>query len=144
MSADNATIGRRWFEQVWNQGNVDAADQLAAPDFVAHGHAPNDATIGIPQFKQFARAVLAAFPDIRVTVEDTISEGDRTVIRWHAHGTHQGPFMGVAPKGAAISVRGVSVMRFANGKIVEAWDNWDQLGMLIQIGAVPAASLVAA
>jgi len=73
MSQDNAAVGRSWFEQVWNQRNLDAADQLSTPDCTAHGHAPNDEVIGIPQFKDFARNVLAAFPDIKITVDETVS-----------------------------------------------------------------------
>jgi len=144
MSAQNVALGCRWFEEVWNQGRIDVAEELAASDCVAHGHAPDDATIGIPQFKEFARGIRAAFPDIRITVEDTVAEGDRAVIRWHALMTHQNSFMGMAPTGRKLSVRGITILRIANGKIVEAWDNWDQLGLLTQIGAVPAANLTAA
>lgn len=143
MPQDNAAIGRTWFDRVWNQKDIDAADELAAADCRAHGHAPNDEVIGIPQFKEFARLVLAAFPDIRITVEDTISEGDRAVIRWVAEGTHSADFQGVAATGNPIKVRGISIMHFRNGKIVEGWDNWDQLGLLTQIGAIPAANLAA-
>lgn len=144
MPQDNAAIGRRWFDQVWNQKNVDAADELASADCKAHGHAPNDGVIGIPEFKEFARAVLAAFPDIRIDVEETISEGDRSAIRWRGEMTHTGEFAGVAATGHKLTVRGISIMRFKDGKIVEGWDNWDQLGLLTQIGAVPPAELAKA
>jgi steroid delta-isomerase-like uncharacterized protein len=144
MSHDHAAIGRRWFEQVWNQKNIDAADQLATPDCKAHGHAPNDAVIGIPEFKDFARNVMAAFPDIKIAVEDTVSEGNRAVIRWNATGTHSGDFMGTKATGRKIMVRGISIMHFVDGKVAEAWDNWDQLGMLTQIGAIPASDLAKA
>ena len=144
MSQENAAIGRRWFEQVWNLRNLDAADQLATADCKAHGHAPDDQVIGIPQFKEFARSVLAAFPDIKVSVEETISEGDRSVIRWRAEMTHNGEFAGAAPTGKKVVVRGISVMRFESGRIAEAWDNWDQLGLLTQIGALPATQLAKA
>ncbi len=144
MSQDNATIGRSWFEQVWNQRNVDAADQLAASDCKAHGHAPDDQVVGIPEFKNFARGVLAAFPDIKIVVEETISEGDRSVIRWRADMTHSAVFAGAPASGKKVTVRGISLMRFENGKIAEAWDNWDQLGLLTQIGALPATNLAKA
>jgi steroid delta-isomerase-like uncharacterized protein len=143
MSQENAALGRRWFEQVWNQGNIDAADELASADCKAYGHAPNDQPIGIPQFKEFARRVQAAFPDIRVYVEETISEGDRSVLRWRCEMTHTGEFMGTAASGKKATVRGISIMRFKDGKVVEAWDNWDQLGLLTQIGAVPPTALAA-
>ena len=143
MSQENAALGRRWFEEVWNQQRVEVATQLATTDCRAHGHAPNDACIGIPEFQEFARAVLAAFPDIRIDVEDTVSEGDRAVIRWRAQMTHRGDFQGVRATGRSVSVRGISIMRFADGKIAEAWDNWDQLGLLTQIGAIPAQGIAA-
>jgi steroid delta-isomerase-like uncharacterized protein len=144
MSEQNVAVGRRWFEEVWNQGKVDIANELAAPDCAAHGHAPNDAAIGIPQFKEFARGVLAAFPDIHVVVEDTVSEGDRAVIRWHAKMTHQAPFAGVDATGRKVAVRGITIMRFADGKIAEAWDNWDQFGLLTQLGAIPTVEFAKA
>jgi steroid delta-isomerase-like uncharacterized protein len=144
MSQENAAIGRRWFEQVWNLRNVDAADQLATADCKAHGHAPNGQVIGIPQFKDFARSVLAAFPDIKVSVEDTVSEGDRSVIRWRGEMTHSGDFAGAPATGKKVTVDGISIMRFEGGRIAEAWDNWDQLGLLTQIGALPAPDLAKA
>ena len=144
MSQENAAIGRRWFEQVWNLHNVDAADQLATADCKAYGHAPNNEAIGIPQFKEFARSVLAAFPDIKVSVEETISEGDRCVLRWRAEMTHSGEFAGASATGHKVSVHGISIMRFEGGKVAEGWDNWDQLGLLTQIGAFPAAGLAKA
>ena len=144
MSQENVALGRRWFERVWNQGNIDAADELASADCKAYGHAPNDEPIGIPQFKEFARSVRAAFPDIRVFVEETISEGDRSVIRWRSEMTHTGEFMGTPATGKKAMVRGISIMRFKDGKIVEGWDNWDQLGLLTQIGAMPVVDLAKA
>jgi steroid delta-isomerase-like uncharacterized protein len=144
MSQENAALGRRWFEQVWNSQNIDAADQLAAADCTVHGHAPNDAVIGMPEFKEFARSVQSAFPDLRIAVEETVSEDDRVVLRWRSEGTQTGPFLGIAPTGQKVLVRGISIMRFADGKVVEGWDNWDQLGLLTQLGAVPSVELAKA
>ena len=143
MSQENAALARGWFEKVWNQGNIDAADELASADCKAYGHAPNDEPIGIPQFKEFARGVRAAFPDIKVYVEETISEGDRTVVRWRSEMTHTDEFMGTPPSGKKAMVRGISIIRFKDGKIVDAWDNWDQLGLLTQIGAMQPVAFAA-
>jgi steroid delta-isomerase-like uncharacterized protein len=138
MSTENIALGRNWFEQVWNQRNVDAVDQLATVDCLGHGSTPGAASTTMSQFKAFAQGVLAAFPDIHVTIDDTIAQGDRIVLRWHADGTHAAPYLGLAASNAKISVRGTTIMRIADGKIAEAWDNWDQFGFLTQIGALPA------
>jgi steroid delta-isomerase-like uncharacterized protein len=139
MSTDNIALGRSWFEQVWNQRNVDAADHLASSDCLGHGSTPGAAAATIPEFKVFAQGVLAAFPDIHISIDDTIAQGDRVVLRWHADGTHAAPYMGLAASNAKIAVRGTTILRIANGKIAEAWDNWDQYGFLTQIGALPVA-----
>ena len=141
MTTEQAALGCQWFEQVWNQRKLEAIDELASPDCRAHGHVPDDGVIGLAEFRDFARGVQAAFPDLHVTVEESVSEGDRSVLRWVARGTHRGPFVGVLPTGKNIVVRGITIMRFAGGKIVEAWDNWDQLGLLTTIGALPKAEV---
>jgi steroid delta-isomerase-like uncharacterized protein len=137
LAPNNAAIASQWFEQFWNQKKFDTIEKLVAPDCRLHGHADHDAVIGMAEFREFAQALQAAFPDIHIDVEDTISEGDRTVVRWVSRGTHRGDFMGIPPSGKKILVRGVSVIRFADGKIVESWDNWDKLGMLQAVGALP-------
>jgi steroid delta-isomerase-like uncharacterized protein len=142
VSESNTALACQWFEQVWNQQRLSAVDELAAPHCKAHGHAPNDQVIGLAEFKEFARSVLTAFPDIQVTVEETISEGNRTLLRWHARMTHRGPFMGAPPSGTKVEVRGMSLMYFEGGRIVEAWDNWDKFGMLQTIGAIPESAAV--
>jgi predicted ester cyclase len=90
------------------------------------------------EFKQFARGLRSAFPDINVTINDTLAQGDQVVARWSATMTHTGPFLGMAATGRKATVTGMSIQRIVDGKIVEGWDNWDQLGLLVQIGAVPA------
>ena len=140
MAPNNAAIARQWFEQFWNQKNFDTIEKLVAPNCRLHGHADNDAVVGMAEFRQFAQALQKAFPDIRIEVEETISEGDRTVARWVSRGTHRSDFMGIPASGKTIVVRGTSVIRFADGKMVESWDNWDKFGMLQAIGALPEIS----
>jgi steroid delta-isomerase-like uncharacterized protein len=137
VSQDSAAIGCQWFEQVWNQRRLDVIGLLATPDCRSHGHVPHDGVIGLDEFREFARGVQAAFPDLHVTVEETISEGDRVVLRWVARGTHRGSFLGASPTGKDILVRGITLLRLSEGKIVEAWDNWDQMGLLAAIGILP-------
>jgi steroid delta-isomerase-like uncharacterized protein len=81
---------------------------------------------------------LAAFPDLNITVEDLIAEGDRVVARWTLRGTHQGASLGMPPTGKQVTMPGISVVRLAGGKSAEQWVIHDQLGMLQQLGLVPA------
>ncbi len=81
----------------------------------------------------------AAYSDGRITVDDQVAEGDKVASRWTGRGTHDGQLMGIAPTGRRVTVPGVTVSRLENGKVVEEWTNWDTLGMLRQIGAVPAS-----
>ena len=87
-------------------------------------------------------AFAAAFPDMKVVIDQTIEQGDKVVARWTSTMTHKGEFLGFAPTGKKAIITGTSIQRISNGKIVEGWDNWDQLGLLVQIGAVPAAHFV--
>jgi steroid delta-isomerase-like uncharacterized protein len=135
---DNAEFIRRWFEEVWNKGRMDAIDEMGSADAVGHGQAEHSVDLGLVEFKQFVRSLRSAFPDIHVTIHDTLAQGDRVVARWSATMTHTGPFLGIAATGRKATVTGMSIQRIVDGKIVEGWDNWDQLGLLVQIGAVPA------
>jgi steroid delta-isomerase-like uncharacterized protein len=143
MSAENAAFIRRWFEEVWNKKRVDAIDDMASPDLVGHGQAQHGFDMGRDQFKQFARDVIAAFPDIHVNIQVIVSEGDLVAARWVATMTHKAPYIGIAATGRTVNISGTSIARIANAKVVEGWDNWDQLALLVQIGAVPAAAFAA-
>src|SRR5262249_27696864 len=99
--------------------------------------------VGLKEFREFAHAIRAGFPDIHITIEQTLSDGDFAVARWSATMTHNGSFLGIAATGRRATVTGTTIARFADGKVVEGWDNWDQLGLLVQIGAVSPAEFVA-
>lgn len=137
MSEENKAIARRIFEEVWNQGNLDVADEILDASHVAHGRG-GELPTGPEGFKQFVSIYLSAFPDTQFTIEDQIAEEDKVVTRWTAHGTHKGELMGIPATGKQVVVTGISINHFVGGKIVEAWDNWDGLGMMQQIGVVPA------
>lgn len=137
MSEQNKILDRRFFEEAWNRGNYDVIDELVASDFIGHSP-PNDDIPGAEGLKQYISTLREAFPDVRLTVEDQIAEGDRVVTRWTARGTHRGEFQGIPPTGKRAQVTGVTISRVANGKFVEGWTNWDTLGLLQQLGAVPA------
>ncbi len=137
--AENETMARRVIEEIFNSGNLDVADELFAPSFV--GHQPGDEPVNGPQGeKDLAGMYRTAFPDLQMTIEDVIASGDQVVTRWTARGTHQGELQGIPPSGTQVTVTGMTLARIENGQIVEEWNNFDQLGMMQQIGAIPAAA----
>jgi steroid delta-isomerase-like uncharacterized protein len=143
MTQENSLLIRRWFEEVWNRGRMEAIEEMASPDVIGHGQAQHATDIGLKQFRVFAADLRGAFPDMKVTIDDVIEQGDKVVARWTATMTHRGQFLGMAPTGKKATITGTSTQRISGGKIVEGWDNWDQLGLLVQIGAIPAAHFVA-
>jgi steroid delta-isomerase-like uncharacterized protein len=137
VSHENAEIAHRWFEEVWNKKRLEAIDEMADPKAVGQGQQFHDGLINLEEFRAFASHLQTAFPDLRVTIDDTIAEGDRVVLRWQLHMTHAGQFLQYPPTNRNVTVSGITILRIANGKIVAGWDKWDQLGLLEQIGAVP-------
>ena len=139
MSEENKAIARRALEEVWSgQGDLDAADELYAPYYVDHDPASPEDIRGPEGAKELASMYRNAFPDWRFSVEDQVAEGDMVVTRWIGSGTHQGEIMGIAPTGNRVTMAGTSVERIVDGKIEETWDNYDALGMMQQIGAIPS------
>jgi len=139
MSAeDNKSLVRRYFEDAWNKHNPALVDDIYATDFV--DRSPDIPGIAHTRdgLKQFVGVYLRAFPDANITIEDQLVEGDRVVTRWTGRGTQTGEFMEMPPSGKKVVVLGVQIDRFSGGKIVEEWTLFDQLGMLQQLGAVPA------
>ena len=140
MSEENKAIARRALEEIFSaQGDLDVADELIAPNYIGHDPVSPEDVHGPEGVKEFASMYRNAFPDVQMSVEDQIAEGDMVVTRWIASGTHQGDFMGIAPSGNRVTVSGTSIERIVNGKIEETWDNYDALGMMQQIGAIPSA-----
>jgi steroid delta-isomerase-like uncharacterized protein len=142
MSSENVALIRRWFEEVWNKGCMGAIDEMCRPDAIGHGQAQHKLDIGLKEFRNLAHDLRTAFPDIHITIHETLAEGDKVVARWSASMTHTGSFLGIAATSKKAEVTGTSIQRIVDGKIAEGWDNWDQLGLLVQIGAVPAAQFV--
>ncbi|HVW07577.1 MAG TPA: ester cyclase [Bryobacteraceae bacterium] len=138
MPLDPATVARRWFEEVWNQGSERAIDELAAENLIAHGLGEAGHPASRDDFRVFWRNLRTALPDIHIRVEETVTEGDKVAIRVFLEGTHLGEGLGVAPSNARVNISGIIVARVINGQIVEGWNNWDQLALLQQIRAIPA------
>ena len=132
---ENIQHMRRWFQEVWNEGRTETVHDLLSPDAVVMGQRGAEAEIrGPEEFVKFVREIRGAFPDIKVTVEDVFAADDKVVLRWSGVMTHTGDALGLPPTNRTVRSRGITIARFADGKIVEGWDNWDQLGMLEQIG----------
>ncbi len=138
MSEENKALVRRYFEEIWDKGNLDLIDELFTTNFVRHGPTATEGEVrGLDGFKALVSMYRSALPDLRVPIEDLISEGDRVVTRWRARGTHQGELMGNAPTGDRASVSGILIDRISGGKIEEEWVDYDTLHLMQQIGGVP-------
>ena len=142
--ADNAAaVLRRWYEGVWIEGREEVMEELAAPDLILHGiGGPGQIMRGVEAYKPFYRSIRAAFPDIRLTVEEAIGERDIAALRWSATMTHTGEALGFPPTHKRIAITGMSFCRLRDGKIVESWDNWDMMGLMHEIGQTPHAEVV--
>jgi predicted ester cyclase len=137
MSAeDNEAILRRIVDEVFNQGKLDAIDQFIAPGFVDHNPRQGQGP-GLAGFKQGLTQLRTAFPDLRYIVEDVISQGDMVVARATVRGTHRGRLGAIAPTGREFAMTGIVIARFADGRVVERWASFDNLGMLQQLGLIP-------
>lgn len=135
----NKQASRKILEQVFGAGKYEVADELLQANAIGHDPALPEPAKGPEGLKEAARGYRDAFPDLRMTVEQAIAEGDLVTIRWTARGTHKGELFGIPPTGKQATVTGITIDRYAGGKIAESWTNWDTLGLLQQIGAVPAA-----
>jgi steroid delta-isomerase-like uncharacterized protein len=140
MSEQNKAIVRRAFNELFTEGDLDVADEVFAPDYVGHDPALTYDMHGPEQFKQFVLMYRIAFPDLELTVEDQVAEGDEVVTRFTARGTHRGELMGIPPTGRKVVVTGISIDRMVNGKTVESWTNYDVLSMMQQLGIIPMPS----
>ena len=135
--AENSDLIRQWFEEVWNQGREETIDALCATEAVGHGQTLDGSDIvGPAHFKEFWRIFRAAFTSIHVDIHQMIEQGETAMAQWTITMTHTGPFLGIPASGKRITAKGMSIQRFVGGKIVEAWDNWDQLAVMTQLGAV--------
>jgi steroid delta-isomerase-like uncharacterized protein len=137
MSEANKNVVRRLFEEVWSKGNLPVADELFASTYAHHDPSTPDVGRGPESEKKRATLYRTAFPDLRLTIEDLIAEGETVMARWSCRGTHKGDLSGIAPTGKQFTISGISIARFASGKMVEGWINWDALGLMQQLGVVP-------
>ena len=137
MLEENKTLSRRFIEG-YVRGDTHIVDELLAPDFVFYDPSSRTGEVRAEDMKASIEWIHSAFPDAQVTIEDQVAEGDKVVSRFTVSGTHQGEIMGAAPTGKLVTHTGHQTDRFEGGKIVESWTNWDALGLLQEIGAIPS------
>jgi len=135
MCEQNKTLARRWFEDLFSRGDLDATNEILSADFV--DHLTHEDERGHEELKLYVSIYRTAFPDIQDTVEDIVAEGDKVVVRWTSRGTQQGEFMGVAPTGRHVTFTGMRLFRIAENKIAESWVNIDERGLQEQLGTAP-------
>ena len=136
MSEENKEIVRRSFEEI-TAGHIGAVDKYFASDLVYHGTGGMEIQ-GLDGFKEMVGMYLGAFSELKTEIHDQAAEGDKVWTRVNHVGTHTGDLQGIAPTGKRISIGAMSVQRLAGGKIVEMWDFTDEMGMMQQLGVIPA------
>jgi steroid delta-isomerase-like uncharacterized protein len=138
MGNISKTILHQWFEEVWNKRREELIDELLSEDAVHHGlgGVEGEKLRGIEPFKQFYRAFITAFPDLEVTVEDTVSEGEKLTARCTVRGTHTGEGLPIAPTNKKVEFTGIGMCVFKDGKFVEVWNEFDFMKMYAQLGVL--------
>jgi predicted ester cyclase len=138
---ENKAVVRREMEELFNHtGNLDVADEIIDSNYVSYEPTSGEVR-GIEGAKQFAATFREAFPDLENTIEDMVAEGDKVVVHFRARGTHQGETEAFGPPtGKRMEITGITIKRLSEGKIVEAWTNFDALGMMQQLGLLPEAA----
>jgi predicted ester cyclase len=135
----NKKASRRIIEEIFGAGKYELADEILDPKAIGHDPALPEPVKGPEGLKESARGYREAFPDLKLTVEEIVGEGDVVALRWTARGTHKADLFGIAPTGKQATVTGITIDKYSGGKLIESWTNWDTLGLLQQLGAVPAA-----
>jgi steroid delta-isomerase-like uncharacterized protein len=134
VEANKAIVHRE--VEFWNTGDMAIFEEIMAPNYI--GHDPAGLHAGtLEQYRKSVAALLAAFHNINLVIDDLVAEGDKVVKRWTATSTHAGEFMGIPPTGKEIKFTGINVFRIVDGKIAELWVESDALGFMQQLGAIP-------
>ncbi len=133
--AANKAAALRYLDEAWNKGNLDIIDEIMAPDYARYTPA---ARLDREGQKRRIAGFRQALPDVHLDIDRIVAEDDQVAFRVVIRGTHQGPLLGVAPTGNFVTISATDIVRFAGGKIVEHWGNMDELGLLRQLGALPA------
>jgi steroid delta-isomerase-like uncharacterized protein len=139
--SENIVLMRRWFKEVWNEGRVQTIYDLLAENAVGVGQNQLGVEVhGPADFEAFFNRIHGAFPDMKITLEDAFGADDKVVVRWSAVMTHTGNHLGIPATNKKARISGITIVRIENGKIVQGWDNWDQLGLMQQLSNTMAAA----
>src|SRR5215471_4753037 len=133
IQARNKAVAMRVFDEIFNQGKFQVADEIYAPDFQNHGL---HQTIDLKTDQEWVHAEKKAFPDLRMSVLEMVAEGDKVAVLWTFQGTHTGSgYEGLPPTGARVEVRGITIWRIVDGRIVEEWSSFSETGAYIRMFA---------
>lgn len=133
-SNDSKALVRTYYETIYNGRDPDAIDRFLAPGFVSAGPG---ASMDLATHRGALAMTLAAMPDLHLTIEEQVAEGGTVVTRWTARGTHQGPLFGIPPTDRVVTASAIHIHHLVDGRIVDQWEQFDALGMLRQLGALP-------
>jgi steroid delta-isomerase-like uncharacterized protein len=134
MSSDNKQIARRFMDECWSQGKLEAVRELVSNGCSYHDPVFPSLTSGEENIKRHISTCRSGFPDLTFTTDDTIAERDEVVIHWTARGTHKGQFLGMSPTNRKATVSGTSIFRIEGGKITEQWSDWNLMTLMEQLG----------
>ena len=134
---DNKSVVRRYYEEVFNQREVDLVDQLAIEDYIEHDPFPGQGN-GRADLKARVQAILSAFAPLQFRLDDVVAEEDQVVVRWSQTGTHSGAFMGIPSTGREFAIAGIDIHKLRDGRMAEHWHVVDLYGLLMQLGVIPA------
>lgn len=139
----NIALGKRLYDEVFNKGNLSVCDEIIANNVKINDPAMhNGHTEGLKAFKDAETQYKKAFPNKKITIDDIFANEDKVVVRWTCQGVHKGELQGIAPTNRSFKISGISIYQVANGKITSAFQFWDRLGLLEQIGEIqPALAL---
>jgi len=138
MPTDNKSIVRRMYEEVWNKRNLEVAKELIAPSHAVQLFDAADSGVGPEAYASNVVQFVRAFPDLKFTILDMVAENEKVVAFWNISGTHKGEFRGIAPTGKKVSVDGITMIQFSDGKIMDSYVSLDMWSMMQQLGALPA------
>ena len=138
QSIDNRQIVQRFLDECWGKGNLDAVSELVADDCRYHDPVFPSLTSGAENIKNHIQNCRNGFPDLMVTIDDTIAERDEVVVHWTVTGTHEGPFLGMPPTNKKANITGTSINRIEGSKIAEMWSNWNLMSLMEQLGIAMA------
>ena len=139
MAHDVRSLAHRWFDEVWTAHGEPTIDELMAEDAI--GHMEGAEVRGPAAFKAVRAQLLGAFPDIGVHVEEIVTDGDNAVVRWNVTASHEGDDLGIPASHQHVRFRGMTWLKFHDGRIVEGWDAWNQGALIQQLSAIDAAGV---